>query len=131
MQYMSSSISALYRDMIAPLPADGIEEVADVANKIVNETIRHQVEKGKNKYNTTLHTFNGRNVGADLIQEIIDTAMYATQQTIEHQVMMAVLRIIILAGVADHIIPIYLHAAIIEAMPYATALQILKEHGNA
>ena len=128
---MSSNISDIYRAMDTPMPSDGIEDVTRLANLIINETIQHQIGKGKRKYNTTLHTFNGRNAGADLMQEIVDGAMYATQLTIEHQVMMAVLRVIILAGVADHIIPVYLREAILDSMPYQMALRIIKEHSNA
>lgn len=53
--------------------------IINVVKNNVLTLLEKQYQKGMQKYNTPLQTFNGRDAYIDLMEELVDGLMYATQ----------------------------------------------------
>lgn len=53
--------------------------IINVVKNNVLTLLEKQYQKGMQKYNTPLQTFNGRDAYNDLMEELVDGLMYATQ----------------------------------------------------
>lgn len=58
-------------------------DVAVVAEKLFDETLKNQIVKGEAKYNTRLNTWNGRDAAKDASEELVDAFQYLTQLKLE------------------------------------------------
>ena len=80
--------------MIQPSPTrkPHSEIVWPRAAEDIQAAINHQVSTGLKTYGTELHTFNGRDAGADAISELADLTCYITQLRMENEWLRARLR---------------------------------------
>lgn len=80
---MSATLQTDRQAIDEPAPKAGEVNVAPVGLLTWSAAARHQILKGKEKYDTSLQSFNGRNAFNDFCQEIVDTHFYATQLYLE------------------------------------------------
>jgi hypothetical protein len=66
-----------------PLPKPGQVDVIPKAQEWFLHVSHLQEQKGRQKYGTTLQTFNGRDATVDAMQDLVDVAHYLTQEQIE------------------------------------------------
>ncbi len=68
-----------------PAPQPGRVKVAWRAWYEIYTALKHQYNKGIERYGTVLMTHNGRDAGQDAMQELADAVMYVQQLRMEHE----------------------------------------------
>lgn len=76
---VETSVPTKQREGDQPLPIPGVTCVQDVIIAAMEESKR----VGKERYGSTLHTFNGRKTIQDIAEEARDLFIYATQMSVE------------------------------------------------
>ncbi len=67
------------------------QKVRDFAKVALDYFFQEQYEKGLQKYNTYLTTFNGRDAFVDAMQESVDLVMYLNQLRLERNALCGII----------------------------------------